>query len=507
MPFQYRVHTLPLVTITQGTIGYVFARDGLPLAPMQSLASNVRADDFTDVRRVPAERRAARPAAQDPARGHLRHQPRPVRGHHRRQGLLPAAQPRGGRQVPPHGGRHRRARAGSSPWSSGHGRPRRHRHRARRARLAQGEHHRPGRAATTRTTSRTYHNNFQDPERFLAAGGQRGRQLQVLVEGTYYINRLFATVETIPKTIIEVGTVGVVVSYTGDLGKDISGAEYKHGELVAKGTRGVWSEALLPGKYAFNTYAGKVLVVPTTNFILKWNRAEVGSHRYDENLSEVSLITKDAFEPLLPLERRRAHRLQEGAARHPALRRHQAPRRADARPDGQRLLQEHRQTRTLIELIQQRSEIQQRAGIEMREKFDHYNLELQEVLIGTPTSAPNDKAIETILIQLRSRQIAEEQIATYAQPAEGRRQGARAPRGRGQGAAAAASHGERDRHHRAGEPGQGRVPAQPAEGRADPRPGRGGGRAARRASASGRPSRRRSRSAPTAGRGSRSRRR
>ena len=125
-------------------------------------------------------------------------------------------------------------------------------------------------------TWRTYHNNFQDPERFLAAGGLRGRQLQVLVEGTYYINRLFATVESIAKTVVEVGTVGVVVSYTGELGADTSGAEYKHGELVAKGTRGVWNEPLLPGKYAFNTYAGKVLAVPTVNFILKWNRAEVG---------------------------------------------------------------------------------------------------------------------------------------------------------------------------------------------------------------------------------------
>src|SRR4030095_7091945 len=65
------------------------------------------------------------------------------------------------------------------------------------------------------TQDGTYHNSFQDPERFLAAGGQRGRQLQVLVEGTYYINRLFATVEMIPKTIVEVGNVGVVVSYTG----------------------------------------------------------------------------------------------------------------------------------------------------------------------------------------------------------------------------------------------------------------------------------------------------
>ena len=50
----------------------------------------------------------------------------------------------------------------------------------------------------------------------------------------------------------------------------------------------------------------------------------------------------------------------------------------------------------------------------MKEKFAQYNLELQEVLIGTPTSSPGDKRIEDILTQLRSRQIAEEQVETYA---------------------------------------------------------------------------------------------
>src|SRR4029077_207026 len=89
--------------------------------------------------------------------------------------------------------------------------------------------------------ARTYHHNFQDPEAFLAAGGLRGRQLQVLVEGTYYVNRLFATTELISKTVVEVGHVGGVVSYTGALGTDVSGAEYKHGELVDRGMRGVWS--------------------------------------------------------------------------------------------------------------------------------------------------------------------------------------------------------------------------------------------------------------------------
>ena len=43
------------------------------------------------------------------------------------------------------------------------------------------------------------------------------------------------------------------------------------------------------------------MMVPTTNFILKWTQGEAGSHNFDENLSEVSLITKDAFEPTLPL--------------------------------------------------------------------------------------------------------------------------------------------------------------------------------------------------------------
>ena len=72
------------------------------------------------------------------------------------------------------------------------------------------------------------------------------------------------------------------------------------------------------------------------------------------------------------------------------------------------------QTRTLIQLIQERSEIQRISSQEMKEKFTHYNLELEEVLIGTPTANRQDKQIEIILNQLRSRQIAVEQIETYA---------------------------------------------------------------------------------------------
>ncbi len=55
----------------------------------------------------------------------------------------------------------------------------------------------------------------------------------------------------------------------------------------------------------------------------------------------------------------------------------------------------------------------------MSAKFARYNLELEEVLIGTPKSSAGDTHIEQILVQLRSRQIAEEQIETYARQREG----------------------------------------------------------------------------------------
>jgi uncharacterized membrane protein YqiK len=258
-----------------------------------------------------------------------------------------------------------------------------------------------------------YHGNFQDPEAFLAGGGYRGRQYQVLTEGTYFINRLFATVELIPKTIVEVGSVGVVVSYIGPKGDDVSGVDYSHGEMVTQGNRGVWDTGLMPGKYAFNTYAGKVIGVPTTNIILKWIRGEAGAHGYDQNLAEVDLITKDAFEPSLPLS----------VVIHIDYRK--APLVIQRFGDVSKLVNQTLdpmvsayfknigQTKTLIELIQSRAEIQQRSSTEMKDRFLRYNLELEEVLIGTPRGSAGDTRIENILTQLRDRQIAREQLETY----------------------------------------------------------------------------------------------
>ena len=267
-------------------------------------------------------------------------------------------------------------------------------------------------------TDANYHNNFQDPQAFLRAGGFRGRQYQVLSEGTYWINRLFASVELKPKTQVHVGEVGVVVSYYGERGEDVSGEAFRHGELCKKGGRGIWDEALLPGKYAFNPYAGEVIVVPTINIILKWIAADNGAHKLDASLREIGLITKDAFEPELPLSvvvnidyRKAPHVIQRFGSVKNLIEQ-------SLDPLVSSYFKNQGQQRTLIELIQQRSEIQQMATVDMRTRFADYDLALQEVLIGTPHSQAGDKQIETILAQLRDRQVAVEQSETYKKQEE-----------------------------------------------------------------------------------------
>jgi uncharacterized membrane protein YqiK len=81
----------------------------------------------------------------------------------------------------------------------------------------------------------------------------------------------------------------------GEEGKDLSGVEFKHGNIVAKGSKGVWAEPLGPGKYPINPYIMKVEMVPTTNLVLNWASARSESHQLDKNLSTITVRSKDGF--------------------------------------------------------------------------------------------------------------------------------------------------------------------------------------------------------------------
>ncbi len=415
-PLMYKVHICPLVTVPQGQIAYVFARDGKPLEPIQTLGKVIpEGSNFQNARGF-----LENGGQKGPQRGIIRegtyafHLAQFIIITEDRTYYLPMGtnaeeasiqkmavllkERDGFRPIVIKGNEDRVGIVTVHDGLSLN----------REDIIAPAVGDDPSRPET-------YHNNFQDPEKFLKAGGYRGRQYQVLVEGTYFVNRFFATVELIEKTFVDVGYVGVVVSYIGPKGTDSTGEDYKHGELVEKGARGVWQDPLMPGKYAFNTYAGKIIRVPTTNIILKWISNQSGAHLFDENLKEVSLITKDAFEPSLPL----SVVMHIDYKKAPLV----IQRFGDIKmlvdqtldPMVSAYFKNIGQTKTLIQIIQERSEIQARSSAEMKVKFEHYNLELEEVLIGTPAASANDNKIEIILAQLRDRQIAVERIETYTQ--------------------------------------------------------------------------------------------
>jgi uncharacterized membrane protein YqiK len=232
-PLMYKVHICPLVTVPQGQIAYVFSRDGKPLEPTQTLGKVIpECDNFQSVRKF-----IENGGQKGPQRGIIREGTYafnlaqfmiitedkiyflPMGTHAEESSIVKMAElirERGG--FKPIVIKGTDDKVGIVTVHDG-------------LSLNKDDIIAPT-VGDDPANSETYHNNFQDPEKFLKAGGFRGRQYQVLVEGTYFINRLFATVELIDKTIIDVGFVGVVVSYLGPKGIDYSGVEYKHGELA-----------------------------------------------------------------------------------------------------------------------------------------------------------------------------------------------------------------------------------------------------------------------------------
>src|SRR3954454_977543 len=270
------------------------------------------------------------------------------------------------------------------------------------------------------------HNYFQDPEAFLELGGKRGKQLQVLTDGTFFINRWFGTVEIKAKTLIPIRYVGVVVSNHGAAGSDTTGESFRYGEQVEAGHRGVCRSALAPGKYALNPYAVKVELVPTINFVLRWISGQSEAHHYDEDLTSIDLITADGYEPRLPLSLVLHIDYQK------------APSVVQRFGDVKRLItqtldpiltayfRDVAQTSHMLDLLTKREEIQKRATEELGERFKLYDINVVAVLIGRPESREvaegKTDPIETLFDQLRIRRLADEQRATYIKQEEAAQQ-------------------------------------------------------------------------------------
>lgn len=188
------------------------------------------------------------------------------------------------------------------------------------------------------------HDNFQDSNAFISAGGQRGPQKDILLPGTYYVNPLLFKVILESAKEVRPGEVAVIVS---NIGKDPSEeirqamaqkirdrlqqeeaqqmemaaekldrvdgdkasladikAELLAGDpadkrldsgaheayVVPEGYRGIQESVVGPGRYYVNTLAVSPIIIPTTNQTVEWTAGDV-SNTFDP----FEVISKDGF--------------------------------------------------------------------------------------------------------------------------------------------------------------------------------------------------------------------
>ncbi len=254
-PWQYDVQLRPFITIEEGSIGIVEARDGIPLSAGRVLARHVECDSFQN------------------ARAFLEH-----RGERGPQLTI----------IPPGTYRINTALFTVVPEAVTEIED----NMVGIVTTREGQPLRTGEIAGNEVAG---HNAFQDGQTFVDSGGFKGLQEQVILAGRYFINPRFATVEIKEMTTVPIANVGVVISYVGEAGVDVTGESFKHGNLVKRGQKGVWVEPLDPGKYPINPYTLKVEIVPTANVVLNWATGKTESHNLDKNLSTITVRSSDGF--------------------------------------------------------------------------------------------------------------------------------------------------------------------------------------------------------------------
>lgn len=251
------------------------------------------------------------------------------------------------------------------------------------------------------------HNNFQNFDEFLEKGGNRGLQPQVMLAGSYYINTWAVQIEQNPMTDVPIGYVGVVISYIGEDGQDVTGDTFKHGNIVSKGQRGVWMEPLGPGKYALNKYTTKLEPVPTTNLVLNWANARSESHDLDKNLSTITVRSKDGFPFNLDVAQIihvPANEAPKVIARFGSMNNLVSQ---VLEPTIGNYFRNSAQDSDVISFLSTRKERQESAKNHIKTVLDEYNVNAVDTLIGD--IVPPDSLMKT----LTDRKIAEEEQKTY----------------------------------------------------------------------------------------------
>jgi uncharacterized membrane protein YqiK len=366
-PWQYAIERQEFITIREGSIGIVEARDGKPLSDGHVLARKVACDSFQDARAFLAHggERGPQIAIIPPGTYRINTALFSVM----QEKVLEIADNMVGIVTTKEG----------APLVTGD--------------IAGGEV--PG------------HNMYQDGQSFVDHGGFKGLQEQVMLAGRYYINPRFATVEAAPMTQVPIAHAGVVIAFVGAVGKDVTGDAFKHGNLVSRGEKGVWVEPLDPGKYPINPFTHKVEPVPTANVVLNWATGKSEAHRLDEKLSTITVRSQDGFtfnldvSQIIHIPRTDASKViaRFGSVANLVTQ--------VLEPTIGNYFRNAAQNSDVISFLKERSQRQDDARKAIADALNEYNVVAVDTLIGDITP-PAD-----LMKTLTDRKIAEQQQVTY----------------------------------------------------------------------------------------------
>ncbi len=139
------------------------------------------------------------------------------------------------------------------------------------------------------------HNNYQDFQKFLDAGGRIGLQHDPLQYGAYLLNPFLVRVDLVPMLVVNQGEVAVIKGFVGLPTLDTSGTEFKFGSIVRPGHRGIWQEPLRTGKYPINPRVYAAEIVPTFILTLNWANASSEAHDLDARLEPIIGKSREGF--------------------------------------------------------------------------------------------------------------------------------------------------------------------------------------------------------------------
>ncbi len=224
------------------------------------------------------------------------------------------------------------------------------------------------------------HQNYQDMQAFFDAGGRRGLQHDPLMPGRYALNPFLVGVEIAPMLEIMQGEVAVVKAFVGLKTEDISGADFKHGNIVRPGRRGLWEEPLRTGKFAINPRLYETEKVPTAILTLNWSE-RTGEHGLDEKLQAINAKSSEGFDFKLDLQVQ-IHVADINAPRvisavgsvanliHEVM-----------RPAVGNFFRNKLQSQSATTFISERSKMQAEATTYVSDALSHYNVEVRGVYI------------------------------------------------------------------------------------------------------------------------------